>query len=151
MKFVIAVLMMVAPLAAHGQLLKCISTDGRVEYASDCPPGTKAQQTGIKSSTGGPPPSKAAPAQKSLAEREADFRKRQMERQETQAKDDKKAAELKEKSQICEQAQGYLRGLQAGERIARYDPKTGERAYLEDSARAGEIASAQRQVDQSCK
>jgi len=143
--------MMVASLAAHGQLLKCISTDGRVEYASDCPPGTKAQQTGIKSSTGGPSSSPAAPAQKSIAEREADFRKRQMEQQEARTKDEKKAGESKERRQACEQARSYLGGLQTGGRIVRQDPKTGERYDLDDAARAGEIANAQRSVEQNCK
>jgi len=89
-KFVIALLIMLAPVAAHGQLLKCVGTDGKVEYASQCPPDTREIQTGIRNVPSAAPP---AAAQKSLAEREADFRKRQTEGAEALQKDDKKTAE----------------------------------------------------------
>jgi len=73
-KSAIALLMMLAPIAAHGQLLKCVGKDGKVEYASQCPPDTKEIQTGIRNVPSASPP---AATQKSLAEREADFKKSQ--------------------------------------------------------------------------
>ncbi len=73
MKFIIALFLVLAPFAANGQMLKCVSKDGKVEYASQCPDGTKEIQTGIKN-TPGQSASKNAPQQKTLAEREADFR-----------------------------------------------------------------------------
>jgi hypothetical protein len=143
---------LLAPFAAHGQLLKCISKDGRVEYAAQCPPGTEEQQTGIRSSREGPSSSDAAsPQQKSNAEREAEFRKRQMEAQDARQKDEKKAGEDQGRRANCEQAQTYLKSLQEGHRIARVDPKTGERVFLEDPARPAEVARAQRAVDSNCK
>ena len=152
MKAVIGILVLLVPIAAHGQLLKCISTDGRVEYAADCPPGTKEVQTGIRTTREGPSTSGAAsPQQKSLAEREADFRKRQMESAEAQKKDQAKASELAQNRENCERARIYLRSLQDGHRISQIDPRTGERVFLEDSARASEIARAQSAVDSNCK
>ena len=152
MKAVIGILVLLVPFAAHGQLLKCISPDGRVEYAADCPPGTKEVQTGIRTTREGPSTSGAAsPQQKSLAEREADFRKRQMESAEAQKKDQAKASELAQNRENCERARIYLRSLQDGHRISQIDPRTGERVFLEDSARAGEIARAQSAVDSNCK
>ncbi len=148
MKSVIALLMMLAPVAAHGQLLKCVGTDGKVEYASQCPTGTKEIQTGIRNAPSASPP---AATQKSLAEREADFKKRQMEGAEARQKDEKKAAETQERQAACEQARTYLKSLQVGNRISRVDPKTGERVYLEDPDRPAEIARAQRSVDGNCK
>ena len=148
MKFVIALLIMLAPVAAHGQLLKCVGTDGKVEYASQCPPDTKEIQTGIRNVPSASPP---AATQKSLAEREADFRKRQTEGAEARQKQEKKTSETAEMRQACDNAQTYLKGLQEGQRYARVDPKTGERIYLEDAGRASEIARAQRMVDQNCK
>jgi hypothetical protein len=41
--------------------------------------------------------------------------------------------------------------LQEGHRISQIDPRTGERVFLEDSARAGEIAKAQQAADSWCK
>ena len=152
MKAAIAFLILLAPFAAQGQLLKCTGKDGRVEYATQCPPGTQEQQTGIKSTREGPSSSGAAsPQQKSIAEREAEFRKRQMEAQDGRQKDEKKAAEDQERRANCEQAQTYLKSLQVGNRIARIDPKTGERVFLEDPDRPAEVARAQRAVDSNCK
>ena len=47
MKTILALLMMVLSAAAHGQLMKCTSKDGKVVYANNCPPDTTAQQIDI--------------------------------------------------------------------------------------------------------
>ena len=153
MKAAIAFLILLAPVAAaHGQLLKCTGTDGRVEYATQCPPGTQEQQTGIKSTREGPSSSGAgSPQQKSIAEREAEFRKRQMEGAEAQKKGEAKSAELAQNRENCERARIYLKSLQEGQRIAQIDPKSGERIFLEDPARPAEIAKAQQAADSWCK
>jgi hypothetical protein len=151
-KAAIALIFLLAPFAAHGQLLKCIGPDGRVEYAAECSPGSKQVQTGIRTTTEGPSSSGAAsPQQKSVAEREADFRKRQMEGAEAQKKENAKAAELAQSRENCERARIYLRSLQDGQRISQIDPKTGERVFLEDAARPAEIARAQQAADSWCK
>jgi alpha-ketoglutarate-dependent taurine dioxygenase len=147
-KFVIALLIVLAPVAAHGQLLKCVGTDGKVEYASQCPPDTKEIQTGIRNVPLASPP---AATQKSLAEREADFRKRQTEGTEARQKNDAKAAEKSEQREACERARTNLKGLQEGQRIVQVDPKTGERVFLEDANRPAEIARAQKAADSNCK
>lgn len=151
MKIVMAFCLLLAPLAAHGQLLKCIGKDGKVEYAAQCPTGTKEQQTGIKSAPGGGPAPSAASKQPSYAEREAEFRKRQAEKGETVAKQEKEAAEAAQRRRACEDARNYLVGLESGARITRIDPKTGEREFLEDAARAQEITTARQSVQTNCK
>ena len=147
MRLVIACLFLAAPLAAHGQLMKCIGKDGRVEYASQCPPGTQEIRTGIRNVPSASPPSAQ---QKSLAERDAEFRKRLMEREDTRQKEEKKTTESQEKRAACEQAQTYLKSLETGNRIARVDPKTGERVFLEDPDRPAEVAKARRAVQSNC-
>lgn len=152
MKAAIALIALLAPFAAHGQLFKCVSPDGRVEYASECPSGTKEVQTGIRSSREGPSSGGAAsPQQKSIAEREAEFRKRRMENAEAQKKEEAKAAELAQNRENCERARIYLKSLQEGQRISQIDPRSGERVYLEDPQRPAEIARAQQAVDSNCK
>ena len=150
MKTAIAVLLMLAPLAAHGQLLKCVGKDGKVEYAAQCPPGTKELQTGIKSTPGSPAPA-AKSQQKSAAEMEADFRKRRTEETEAQGKQEKEVAEKAQRDRACNDARAYLTSLESGARISRTDAKTGERVFLEDTARSQEIATARQSVQANCK
>lgn len=152
MKFVIACLFLIAPLAAHGQLVKCIGPGGKVEYARNCPPGSKEVNTGIRSQPSGPSPSStAAPKPKSIAEQEAEFRKRQAEQSEAQAKQEKEAALKAQQERACREARNYLAGLEGGARITRIDPKTGERVFLEDAARAQEVIRARQSVSANCK
>lgn len=144
---VVALALAVFPLAAHAQIMKCVGAGGRVEFAASCPPGTKAENTGIRNAPA------AAPAnpQKSVAERDAEFRKRQADQQEAAKKAEEKNQETADRRQNCETAQAYLRSLQSGNRIGKTDPKTGERVFLEDNERAAEIARAQRAADTNCK
>jgi hypothetical protein len=152
-KHLIATVVLLAPFAAHAQLMKCVGSDGRVEYAAECPPGTKGQRTGISTTKEGPSSSGAPAAgqQKSLAEREAEFRKRQAAGAESRQKAEEKAAEDAQRRAACDQAQTYLRSLQDGHRISRIDPKTGERVFLEDPDRPAELARAQSAVSSNCK
>lgn len=150
MKTLIALLATLAPLAAHAQLLKCVGKDGRVEYAAQCPGGTKELQTGIKNTPAAPQPGTAA-KQPSLAERDADFRKRQLDAAEARKKEDAANAEKAARREDCERAKIYLKSLQEGQRIAQVDPKTGERVFLEDANRPAEIARAQKVADSNCK
>ena len=151
-RVILAALVMAAPAAVHAQLVKCVSKDGKVEYARDCPPGTTESKTTIRSGpagTGGaasPPP-----AQKSLAERDAAFKKRQIEQQEADAKDAKGKQEEQTKRENCQNAQAYVKSLEEGLRMTRTDPKTGERIFMEDAERAAELTKAQERVAKNCK
>lgn len=140
---------MLLSITAHGQLLKCIGKDGRVEYASQCPPGTRQEAIGIRSSPVAPSGGEAT--QKSLAEREAEFRKRQSDRQEAEALAAKKTAEAEQQKRACGDARAYLKNLQARNRIIRTDPATGEQTLLDEASYASEIAVAQRSIDANCK
>ena len=149
MKQLICVILVLLSGTAYGQLFKCIDKSGRVEYASSCPPGTKQQQTGIRTTPGGGASSEAP--QKSLAERDAEFRKHQIEQQEAQAKAQKKAAQDQQQERACEQARSYLKSLEARNRVAKIDPQTGERVYLEEDDYVRETATAQQSVQANCK
>jgi hypothetical protein len=135
--------------AAAAQIMECIDAKGNKTMAQFCPPGTVKENRLSKGGTGGP--SSSTPAAKSLADRDAEFKKRSLERQEAEAKSEKEKADAKDAERNCLDARSQLRSLQEGNRIARTDPKTGERSFLEDKDRPGEIATAQRAVDQWCK
>lgn len=147
MKTIVGVLMMALSAAASGQVLKCTSENGKVEFASVCPPGTTAHRTGIHNDSS---ISNSSAPGKSLAEREAEFRKRLADKQEASAKAEKEAAASAQRAAACNNARSYLKALQAGNRIVRTDPNTGERSYLQDAQYGGEIANAQRSVNANC-
>jgi hypothetical protein len=152
-KLIIAAAIMLASAAAHGQVMKCVSLDGRVEYANRCPAGTAEHQTPIstKASGGARAPAAPASAQKSLVEQSAAFNKRQLEQREAQQKAQKVAAEQAQKNQACESARSYLQTLDSGARLRSMDPKTGEIGYLDDARRTAERAKAAKAVEDHCK
>lgn len=152
MKTILALVLVALPLSASGQLLKCVSKGGKVEYAQSCPEGTTEQKLRSGPTSGGSAPAPAAPAApKSLAERDADFKKRMIEQQETQQKDATKSAEMAQRRQDCEVAQSYLKSIESGQRLARTDAKTGERVYLEDAEREAEANRARARMADACK
>ncbi len=154
MRLIIAAAIVLASAAAHGQVMKCVGPDGRVEYGHRCPTGTAEQQTTISTKSSGGARAPAAPsasAQKSHAEQNAEFNKRQVEQREAQQKAQKLASEQAEKKQACEGAQNYLRTLDSGVRLRALDPKTGEVGYLDDDRRAAEYAKARKAIEQNCK
>jgi hypothetical protein len=148
MKTIFAVLVLtLLPGLATAQINKCLDARGKaVAYATECPPGTRSEQTSIKNN-----PGQAAPAAKSLAEREADFKKRQVEKQEADAKASKSGAEVAQRKQACADTQAYLKNLQEGQRIRTRDAKTGEQRYLADAEYAKEIANTQQTLSKNCK
>ncbi len=137
---------------AAAQILECVDAKGRKEFAQICPPGTVKETQLMKggaatSSSGG---GASAPATKTLAERDAEFRKRNLERTEGEAKAAKDQSDSKDAQRNCEDSRSQLKALQEGHRIARTDPKTGELTFLEDAKRPAEITSAQKAVESWC-
>ena len=152
MKTIAALLLMMMSAAASAQINKCIDKGGKVVgYGIECPDGTQSEQSGVKSAPAASPAPGAASQPKSHAERDADFRKRQIEKQEADAKAQKKSAEVAQRQRACTDSQAYLKTLQGGQRVTRTDAKTGERTFLSDSEYPKEIADAQRAVSANCK
>jgi hypothetical protein len=152
-KLIIAAAILAVSAAAHGQVMKCVRPDGSVEYANRCPAGASEYRTTISTkATGASASAPAAPgaAQKSLAEQEAAFKKRQTEQREEAQKAQKVSADAAQKKQACESARNYLQMLQSGERLRTRDPKTGEVGYIDDAGRAAEEAKARRAVQDNC-
>jgi hypothetical protein len=160
-------LMLASSMAAHAQILKCVSKDGKIEFATACPAGTKQQDTGVGNKpAAAPPAAKGETAGKegaagkeaaskggtpSLADRDAEFRKRQADQKEAAAKAEQKTAESQDQQRACEAAKGNLVGLQSRQRMIRVDPKTGERINFEEADYLREIGTAERQIAQNCK
>ena len=155
MKTIVALALMALSAGAFAQINKCVDANGKVVGYGECPPGTRSEASGVRSSpapAAAPSKSGSAPAAgpKSAAEKDADFRKRQMEKQEAATKAEKKMAEAADQKRTCEDARSYLKALRDRQPVTRTDPKTGERVYFSDSDYPKEIARAERAVSQSC-
>ncbi len=127
---------------------------------SDQPPPKDVPESRIVRSPSGrsltPAPATPAPAAadgdnkpKTLAEQDADFKKRQKDAAEAAKKqsdeEQKKAAIAK----ACQQQRDNLAALQSGQRMATYD-SSGNRSIMDDSARNAEMARQQSEIAANC-
>jgi hypothetical protein len=93
-------------------------------------------------------PSTAGKAAPTAAEKDADFRKRQLESGKARDKEANAAQEAAQKKQNCSMAQDAVRTLEQG-RVRRLDAK-GEFVYLDDNQLAQEMARAKKSVAEWC-
>ena len=123
---------------------KWVDKNGKVQYGDTPPPGVNASALR--------PPSPGAAADNAPltnAEKDAEFRKRQMDGDPDRQKQVQSEQEAKLKRENCAQAKEAVRTLQAGGRVARVDEK-GERYFLDDAQIAQETARARQAAQQWC-
>jgi hypothetical protein len=146
-RFVFSIAILLATFAADAQIYQWKDENGKT-IISDKPPVGAARSTrkaDPETATGN-----AASPQKSLADRDLDFRKRQKDAQ-TSAEKSKAEQDLAaQREENCTNSQRHLRLLESGERIAMRDDN-GERYFLEDTQRTQEIEKARQAVQSNCK
>jgi predicted Zn-dependent peptidase len=133
----LAVAVLAAPLAggASAALYKWTDAQGHVVY-SDQPPSGNVKAEELRAA---PPPANPNAA-KELAQRQADFQKRQAEAAKATEKAGKEQASSAERAESCANARGQLKQLTESQiAIYRYNAK-GEREVMDDDARAKERA-----------
>ena len=145
-RLALAVAALLATMAATAQIYQWKDESGKTVISDKPPPG--GARVSKKLEADAPAPN-AAP-QKTVADREMDFRKRQKESQEDAGKAQKEQAATAERKENCEKTGRYLQTLESGERISLRDDK-GERYFMEDSQRQQEIAKAKQNVQANCK
>jgi len=91
----------------------------------------------------------AKPGPKSLADQEADFRKRLQARAAAEKKAADDEAKASKDAQDCERAKGYVHSLESGMRINRVDAD-GNPHFLDDSERAAELDRARASAATVC-
>jgi len=120
------------------------------------PAGGAQAEPANSSGNGAPPrPSVADPATrpagpKTLAEQDADFRKRREDRLKAEQKQADEAAKAAARRENCAQARGYLEMVQQGTRLMRPNPD-GTRGYVDDAGRAEEAQKAQDRIAKDCE
>lgn len=149
MKHCLAICMLLTSISTHAALNKWVDADGKIHYSDSVPADVKVKKLRSFTAPDASAPASGVPAQKSLAEREADWKKSQNSKDEAEKKAalEKENASIKQKN--CEGARGNLAAYENSPRMVQYDAK-GERTYLDDTARAQKIDEARKAVSTYC-
>ena len=143
--FALLIATLVAATTLHAQVYQWKDESGKTIYSDQAPVGNVRELRKLDSGS----TSVTSPAQKSSADREMDFRKRQKEAQESAEKAGKEQTASATKGENCANARRQLQALESGERIALRDDK-GERYYMDDAQRNQEIAKMRQAVQSYC-
>jgi hypothetical protein len=147
--FLIVLLAVASGVAA--QAYKWRDANGQIQYSdTPPPPGAKDVQQLRKAGGTSASASTAGAQSKSLAEQDAEFRKRLATKQEEDAKQLKAQQDEQVRARNCEQARGQLASLESGGRMVRFNEK-GERITLDDADRGQAILEARKNVEGWCK
>jgi hypothetical protein len=129
---------------------------GRVVYSDRPPPASVKSDQIVRqpgravNETGADARADTKAAPRTWADREAEYKKRQVERAESDKKGAEEQAQLAQRRADCERARSYAATLESGVRVARTDAK-GERSFLDDDQRAAELARARDLVSKTCQ
>lgn len=148
-RFAFLILALAAGIAAQAQIYQYKDESGKT-VISDRPPPSNVRSSRVVGGEAAAPAASASPATKSLADRELEFNKRQKERADRTAKDEKDAAQAEQRKEDCARAQRQLQSLESGERIAGRDDN-GERYFLDDNQRSQEVARTRKFIADTCK
>jgi hypothetical protein len=128
-----------APRGANSGLSDSYSSANPAAPAGDPAPAPGAAEA----------PRPVAPPTKTLAEQEADFRKRAADREKAAQKAEQDEAKAAERAAACTQAQGYLQMIQSGARLMRPDAE-GNRNFMDEDQRAAEVQKTQETIAKTC-
>jgi hypothetical protein len=123
---------------AHAQMYKCVDERGVTHYSDQPRPGCKGGKVDIQPI----PPSSgaAAPARPAdLSQQDADFKRRQVEREHAEA------ADKAERDQRCARLRYEHEVLATGYRIAKLNTQ-GERVYVDDASRDARLAKLKEEL-----
>ena len=145
-RFALTVAALLAATVVNAQIYQWKDENGKTIISDKPPVGFARQQRKIETD----PSVASASPQKTAADRELEFRKRQKESQETTEKANKEQSASAEKKESCESVRRHLQALESGERIGMRDDK-GERYFMEDAQREQEIAKVRQVLQTTCK
>lgn len=148
--------------AAFGLLLACGTAQAQLYHYKDAsghmvysdtppPPGTPAASILKAPKLTEPPPPAATDAagtkggQKSVAEQEADYKKRKADEAKKAKEDSDKAAQEAQRVARCATLQANLSALQGGQRMKKFDA-SGNPYFADDTERAADTARMQQDI-----
>ena len=126
--FSLVMLLGLAAPAAQAQMYKCVDASGRVVYADKPQPGCKGGEVNIQPIPSISGQGTAPPPKTSSAEQDADFKRRQIERERQEG------LEKTAQQERCQRVRQEIAWLSAGTRVARIND-AGERVFMDDATR----------------
>jgi len=129
---------------------KWVDSNGQVHYSDQPPPSDAKAKTLSSSANAQDSTGSGVASTKTLAEREAELKKSQLEKKEAADKAAKKQAGVDAQQANCNTAQQNLRNLQDSERMFEIDAK-GERTYMDENQREQRIAKTKKDISTYCK
>lgn len=148
-KIILTLILVFCAVPSWSQAYKWRDANGNVQYSDTPPPPNARDVQQLRKPAAGPAPGAAGGA-KSYTERDAEFRKRLVEKQENEAKQSKAAEDEQVRQRNCEQARGQLAGIDSGQRMVRLNA-AGERIALDDAERTAARADALKAIETWCK
>ena len=129
----VATLLTVGAPPADAALCKWVDANGRTVYSDQVPPGVKAEPVGRVAPAANPD------AVKEFANKDAEFRKRQLDRAEDGKKGEKARADAQKLATGCAQARAQIVNLRNGDFAMYKLNEKGERVFLDEAGRKAEI------------
>lgn len=137
-------------LGAVAQTYQWKDASGRTVVSDTPPPAAARTLRNTGAYSGAAPASEAAPAVKTLADKEQDFRKRQQEAREKAEKDRKDQAAVRDREENCRLARQNLGALESQQPIATFDDN-GQRQLMDNDRRQQELERTRRIVGEACR
>jgi hypothetical protein len=144
-RILLAVAVLLASAAADAQIYQWKDDNGKTVISDKPPAGSARQQRKIDADAPG-----ENAVQKTTADRELEFRKRQKEAQENAEKSRQEQTVLAARKETCTAARRQLNALESGERIGLRDDK-GERYFMDYAQRRQEIEKARQLAATNCQ
>ena len=132
-------IVLLAALPAWAQMYKCVDERGVTHYTDKPRPGCKGGQVDIRASPSISGQGVGAQQPRDLAAQEADFKRRQIQREAAEAKDQAASA------QRCARLRNEYNLLASSSRLFKFDDK-GQRVYVEDASREARVAQLKEQL-----
>jgi len=128
-------------------------SEGPGSYAQNLPanpsPSPSPAPSAAPANNAAAPGAKAPGGPKTLAEQEADFRKRAAEREKASQKQAEEDAKAEQRAAACTAARNSVQMIDSGTRLMRPDAD-GNRSFMDDEQRAAERQKAQEAVARNC-
>ena len=140
MRFYVFMALVLVAFPAKGQIYKWYDEHGRARYGEKPPPGVSARLLAPPSGGGG-----ADAKHPSLAEQEAEFKRRQIEKREAE---ERHARAAKIRAQQCESLRAEL-SYSENLRLFRYE--NGEKVYFSDAERKAHADKVRALIAQHCR
>jgi hypothetical protein len=126
-------------LPVQAQMYKCVDARGRVQYSDKPQPGCQGGPVDIQPIPPLSGQAAAPPASSSNAQQDAEFKRRQMERERQEAHEKSAQAER------CQRVRQEIDWLSAGSRASKIND-AGERIYVDDATRESRLTQLRQAV-----